>query len=1180
MSASTLDRQAPLRARIPADLERPDTIIAGLSGRQVLVLAGAALPLLLAFHAAAGRVPLAVLGAVGLPWTAAALVLALGRRDGVGLDAWVLAALRHGFGPRLLLPGALAGRATPAGSTWPGSPAPARAGRLRLPFSELAADGVITGPGGQAMALLALSPVTTGLHTPREQAALVAGFARWLNSLTAPVQVVISSRPQELGERALRVAEQAHALAHPALARTAIEHADFLLDLGEDAEPLARSISVLCPPGPALVAGPRRTSATVEAVQAGRRAQAAAEALGDVGARSRILEGGDVRTVLARTLDPFGPYDTEPGWHADPGDQTRAQARLAPEAEVPGPVRPSWLGKTFRRPSRGQASGPDGPVPLDDLPTVMAHAGDLRVGRGWAATLVVCGYPSEVGMSWLEAILRWPGRLDLAVHIEPVPAVVAASRLRRQRARLESVRRIDATAGRLGDPLTEAAAQDAQDLAEQVARGEANLFRVGIYLTVHARDRAGLHEAVAQVRAAAASVMLELHPATWRQVAGWMSTLPLGHDGLQMRRVMDTASLAASFPLASPDLAGPLPGEQARPGGVLHGVNLSGGGVVWWDRWAQENANSVVLASSGAGKSYLMKLEVLRHLLAGVQVAVVDPEDEYTTLAHAVGGTVIQLGAPGVRINPLDLPAGDTRADALTRRAMFVHTLVAVLLGGPPPPQERAALDMAVQSVYAAAGFTSDPATLTRPAPLLADVVTTLLALGDEHGHAHAPGVGQPVGQHEGQPVGQLPGQDGGHAGGRAGGHDPDGRDLAGGGRSHAGPDLPGQGSGGQGSRGHGSGGQGIQGHWPASAQQRAAAASLAARLTPWTRGSFRQLFDGPGTVALQGHLIVWSTRHLPDELRAAGMLLALDAVWRDIDVDTHRPTDPALVTSQTEPTDTEASQSGVPGPAVGTATAATGHPPLANRDGRAANWWPHQEANRPADPGQDRSTTVDTAPALSPTPDPANGQPGVHPDGQMAGRTSGGTPTGTWSGTPSETSTETEAGTPTGTQAGTPTGKPGRTAGPPRRLIVVDEAWSLMREGEGAAFLARVAKSARKRRAGLAVVTQDIVDLLGSDLGRIVVANAATQILLRQAPQAIDEVAAAFDLSAGEAQLLSSAGRGQALLLAGGQRVAFQTVASQAEHQLASGWSDLLAEEPERTGPQPGDGESTGGSW
>jgi DNA helicase HerA-like ATPase len=122
---------------------------------------------------------------------------------------------------------------------------------------------------------------------------------------------------------------------------------------------------------------------------------------------------------------------------------------------------------------------------------------------------------------------------------------------------------------------------------------------------------------------------------------------------------------------------------------------------------------------------------------------------------------------------------------------------------------------------------------------------------------------------------------------------------------------------------------------------------------------------------------------------------------------------------------------------------------------------------------------------------------------------------------------------------------------------VVVDEAWSLMREHEGARFLARMAKSARKRRAGLAVITQDAADLLGSDLGQVVVANAATQILMRQAPQAIDAVAATFALTAGEAQLLLSAGRGQALLL-GAARTSFTTVSSAEEHELAAGWADL----------------------
>jgi type IV secretory pathway VirB4 component len=571
-------------------------------------------------------------------------------------------------------------------------------------------------------------------------------------------------------------------------------------------------------------------------------------------------------------------------------------------------------------------------------PAAVETAGDhLRVGDGYAATLIVTGYPAEVGPAWLEPLLAWPGRLDVAVHIEPMPTPVAADRLRRQRARLESNRRIDADRGRLGDPAVDAAADDAAELADRLARGAARLFRVGLYLTVHAPTQAELADAIAEVRAAAASVLLDTQPATWRQLQGWTSTLPLGTDSLRMRRVFDTDALAAAFPLASADLPAPLPGQGAPAGGVLYGVNAASGGVVWWDRWACDNHNSVVLARSGAGKSYLVKLEVLRSLYDGVQVAVVDPEDEYLRLADAVGGTAIQLGAPGIRVNPLDIPAGDRRADALTRRALFIHTLVAVLLGGQPPPAERAALDKAITAAYTAAGISNDPATWNRPAPLLRDLAAALT------------------------------------------GQDPAGR-------------------------------------------------ALAARLLPWTDGSFKDLFDGPTTFRPRGRLVVWSARQLADELRAPGMLLALDAIWRDVDT--------------------------------------------------------------------------------------TSGRPGF--DG------------------------------------------PGR-----RRLVVVDEAWTLLRDGEGARFLYRLAKAARKRRAGLAVVTQDAADLLGSELGQAVVANAATQILMRQAPQAIDVIADTFALTAGEARTLLAAGRGQALLLAGSHRVAFHVVASAREHQVAAGVADLLDEAP-----------------
>ncbi len=145
-----------------------------------------------------------------------------------------------------------------------------------------------------------------------------------------------------------------------------------------------------------------------------------------------------------------------------------------------------------------------------------------------------------------------------------------------------------------------------------------------------------------------------------------------------------------------------------------------------WDRFAQPNYNSVILARSGAGKSYLAKLEALRSLYRGIEVLIVDPENEYERLTGAAGGTCLRLGASEVRINPFDL--GD-EPDAYTRRALFVHTLVSTLLGATLAAADRAAVDRAVVAAYASRGITSDVRTNRRPAPQLADLV---FALGDD----------------------------------------------------------------------------------------------------------------------------------------------------------------------------------------------------------------------------------------------------------------------------------------------------------------------------------------------------------------------------------------------------------------------------------------------------------------
>ena len=547
----------------------------------------------------------------------------------------------------------------------------------------------------------------------------------------------------------------------------------------------------------------------------------------------------------------------------------------------------------------------------------------VRVGDGYTTALAVTGYPAEVGPGWLEPLVAYPGRVDVSLHIEPVPPVIASQRLRKQRGRFEASRRQDATKGRLDDPELDAAAADAAELAARVARGEARLFRLGLYLTVHADSEEELADRVSEVRALASSLLLDVAPATWRQLQGWITGLPLAFDALGMKRVFDTDALAAAFPFTSPD----LPTTAGDTGmGVLYGLNLHSPGVVVWDRWAQSNYNSVILARSGEGKSYLAKLDLLRNLYLGVEAFVIDPEDEYVRLAEAVGGTIIRPGTPGVRINPLDLSAGDGD-DALVRRALFLQTFVSVLTGGAPiAPEEAAALDVAVLAAYRGKGITTDPRTWRRPAPLLADVAEAL--------------------------------KDAGEAG-----------------------------------------------------------RTLAARLHPYVAGSFKGLFDGPTTTAAEGHLVVYAIKDLPEELKPVGTLLILDAIWRTVST-----------------------------------------------------------ANRPG---------------------------GTGPGPQV------------------------------------------------RRLVLVDEAWLMLRAGLGAQFLFRLSKSARKYGAGLSVITQDAADVLATEVGRAVVSNAATQVLLRQAPQAIEAVASAFGLTDGEQAFLLSCSRGDALLASGSSRVAFHSLASDVEHEL-----------------------------
>ena len=376
---------------------------------------------------------------------------------------------------------------------------------------------------------------------------------------------------------------------------------------------------------------------------------------------------------------------------------------------------------------------------------LQVHPKHLEIDGVYAATLTVTGYPEAVLPGWLEAITSYPARIDVALHAESVSPLQAASRLRKQRARLESGRRRDAERGRLGDPMVEAAAQDAADLAARIARSSAKLFRAALHMTCYADTPEELDALTLEIRGLLAAQLATATPATYRQYQGWISTLPLGIDRLGPRCTLETEALAACLPIASADL-------PTGSGGVLVGVNTASGLPVFWDRWVQQNHNSLALGSSGSGKSFFAKCDLLRELYQGTHATVIDPDGEYVKLAEAVGGVVLELGKPGVRINPLDLPdPAAAQPDTLARKALDVHALVEVLAGTAAARAGRAPLDQAVAAAYEQAGITPDPHTWNRQAPDLANVRDVLTAGADAAGVALASALGPFVsGSHAG----------------------------------------------------------------------------------------------------------------------------------------------------------------------------------------------------------------------------------------------------------------------------------------------------------------------------------------------------------------------------------------------------------------------------------------------
>jgi conjugal transfer ATP-binding protein TraC len=550
----------------------------------------------------------------------------------------------------------------------------------------------------------------------------------------------------------------------------------------------------------------------------------------------------------------------------------------------------------------------------------------FQIGTRYARTYYVFGYPRQVYTGWLGSLVNVDEVIDLSMYVYPVESQVVLENLRKKVTQLEAGIQIDAEKGRVRDPAKQVAILDAEEMRDKLQVGEERFFRFGLYFTIYGGSLEELEYVGHKVESMLGQQLVYSKPASSQQEQGLNSTVPQLVDQLQIRRNMSTGALSTSFPFTSADLT--------QDSGILYGINMHNSGLVIFDRFSLENGNSVVFAKSGAGKSFLVKLEALRSMMFGTEIFIIDPENEYQKMCDAAGGAYVRLSLnSSTRINPFDLPKvvdSEEADNALRSNLITLHGLLRLMMGGAQAqmqgnsemvvpalaPSEEADLDAALISTYAKAGITNDPLTQAGQPPTINDLYDTLLHMG----------------------------------------------------------------------------GTGPQ---------------LAQRLRKYTSGTFAGIFSQQSNINIDNPLVVFNVRDLEDELRPVAMYIVLNYIWNKTKSDQKK------------------------------------------------------------------------------------------------------------------------------------------------RILIVDEAWQLMKYEDSANFLFSLAKRARKYNLGVTTITQDVEDFMGSRLGRAIVANASMQFLLKQSPSSVDILSDVFKLTSEERKRLSQFPVGQGLFFAGQNHVHIQIVASPTETGL-----------------------------
>lgn len=534
----------------------------------------------------------------------------------------------------------------------------------------------------------------------------------------------------------------------------------------------------------------------------------------------------------------------------------------------------------------------------------------LRINDRFYKTYFISNYPRFINPNWLEPVISFDHSLLISMFIYPSDSKGVLDELKRKVAEMEATIQTDFERGKAVDPAVEVALDDARGLQEQLVKGVERFFQFSLYITVPAQSREELFNTSKLVESTLASLSITAEPTTLQMNDGFNSTIPLGQDSINLTRNMDTTSLATTFPFASSELT--------ANEGIMYGINEHNGSLILFDRFTLENANSVVFAKSGAGKSYFVKLEAMRALMFGTEIIVIDPEQEYLPIAKAVGGEFIDFSpSSSIKINPFDMSGQINLNDNELGLKILSLTSFLKLITGNLEPQEAAVLDRALKQTYQLKGITDDPKTQGKTPPLMEDLYKVLVGMEEKN------------------------------------------------------------------------------------------ALDLAARLERFVRGSLAGIFSSHSNITLSNAFTVFSVKNLPDQLRPLAIHMIIDFVWTKV-----------------------------------------------------------------------RSKLK-------------------------------------------------------------------------KRIMIVDEAWYLMKNPDSADFLVDLAKRSRKYYLGLTTITQDVEDFLATERGKEIISNSSIQVLLKQAPSSMPLLSQIFNLSEGEQTLLLSEGIGEGLFFAGNTHVAMAVVASEKENAL-----------------------------